>query len=129
MPATPGAWRRGPGRVATNSKRGAWTIAAGPALASRQLRAGALTTSSATATGCATSFREQGLCVASGVVEAGCKTVIGSRLKRAGMHWTVAGANAVIALRCCKLSGRYEDFWESRSLSGRSADPSRTPAT
>ena len=64
-------------------------------------------------------FREQGLCVASGVVEAGCKTVIGSRLKRAGMHWTVAGANAVIALRCCKLSGRYEDFWESRSPSGR----------
>ena len=60
-------------------------------------------------------FREQSLCVASGVVEAGCKTVIGSRLKRAGMHWTVAGANAVIALRCCKLSGRYEEFWESRS--------------
>ena len=60
-------------------------------------------------------FRAQGLCVASGVVEAGCKTVIGTRLKRAGMHWTVAGANAIIALRCCKLSGRYEDFWESRS--------------
>ena len=59
-------------------------------------------------------FRAQGLCVASGVVEAGCKTVIGTRLKRAGMHWTVAGANAIIALRCCKLSGRYEDFWESR---------------
>jgi hypothetical protein len=48
-------------------------------------------------------------------VEAGCKVVIGTRLKRAGMHWTVRGANAIIALRCSKLSGRYEDFWERRS--------------
>jgi hypothetical protein len=41
--------------------------------------------------------------------------VIGTRLKRAGMHRTVCGANAIIALRCSKLSGRYEDFWERRS--------------
>jgi hypothetical protein len=47
--------------------------------------------------------------------EAGCKVVIGTRLKRAGMHWTVKGANAIIALRCSKLSGRFEDFWERRS--------------
>jgi hypothetical protein len=60
-------------------------------------------------------FRAQGLCVGSGVVEAGCKVAIGTRLKRAGMHWTVAGADAIIALRCCKLSGRFEDFWERRS--------------
>jgi hypothetical protein len=60
-------------------------------------------------------FRSQGLCVGSGVVEAGCKTAIGVRCKRAGMHWTVAGADAIIALRCCKLSGRFEDFWERRS--------------
>jgi len=60
-------------------------------------------------------FRAQGLCVSTGVVEAGCKTAIGTRLKRAGMHWTVAGADAIIALRCCKLSGRFEDFWERRS--------------
>ena len=50
-------------------------------------------------------FRAQGLFVGSGVVEAGCKTVIGSRLKRSGMFWTVRGANAIIALRCCRLSG------------------------
>ena len=60
-------------------------------------------------------FRAQGLCVSSGVVEAGCKVVIGTRLKRAGMHWTLAGADAITALRCCKLSGRFEDFWERRS--------------
>jgi hypothetical protein len=60
-------------------------------------------------------FRAQGLCVGSGVVEAGCKTAIAVRCKRAGMHWTVAGADAIIALRCCMLSGRFDDFWERRS--------------
>jgi hypothetical protein len=60
-------------------------------------------------------FRAQGLFVGSGVVEAGCKTVIGSRLKRSGMFWTVRGANAIIALRCCYLNSRFEDYWESRS--------------
>ena len=60
-------------------------------------------------------FRAWGLCVSSGIVEAGCKHAIGARLKRASMHWTVAGANAIIALRCCKLSGRFEDFWERRA--------------
>jgi len=60
-------------------------------------------------------FRAQGLCVASGVVEAGCKVAIATRLKRAGMHWTLAGADAIIALRCCRLSGRFEDFWQRRT--------------
>jgi hypothetical protein len=60
-------------------------------------------------------FRAAGLCTSSGVVEAGCKTAVGVRCKRAGMHWTVAGADAIIALRCCKLSGRFEDFWERRA--------------
>lgn len=60
-------------------------------------------------------FRAQGLFVGSGVIEAGCKTVIGARLKRSGMFWTVRGANAIIALRCCRLSRRFEDYWESRS--------------
>ena len=66
-------------------------------------------------------FRAQGLMVGSGVIEAGCKTTIGARLKRAGMHWSVKGANAIIALRCCYLSGRFEDFWEHRSIRGSSA--------
>jgi hypothetical protein len=66
-------------------------------------------------------FHQQGLCTSTGVVEAGCKVVIGTRLKRAGMHWTVKGANAIIALRCCKLSGRFEDFWERRSDQTRAA--------
>ena len=60
-------------------------------------------------------FRAAGLCTSTGVVEAGCKVAIGTRCKRAGMHWTVAGVDAIIALRCCKLSGRFEDFWERRA--------------
>lgn len=57
-------------------------------------------------------FRAMGLFVGSGVVEAGCKTVIGHRLKRSGMFWSLAGANAIIALRCCFASRRFEQFWE-----------------
>jgi hypothetical protein len=59
-------------------------------------------------------FRCQHLFVGSGVIEAGCKTVIGSRLKQSGMFWTVRGANAIIALRCCHLNNRFEGYWESR---------------
>ena len=60
-------------------------------------------------------FHAQGLCTSTGVVEAGCKVAIGTRLKRTGMHWSLPGANSIIALRCCKLSGRFEDFWERRA--------------
>jgi hypothetical protein len=59
-------------------------------------------------------FRRQHLFVGTGVIEAGCKTVIGSRLKQSGMFWTVRGANAIIALRCCHLNGRFEDYYEER---------------
>ena len=59
-------------------------------------------------------FRRQHLFVGSGVIEAGCKTVIGSRLKQSGMFWTVRGANAIVALRCCNLNGQFEDYWEAR---------------
>jgi hypothetical protein len=59
-------------------------------------------------------FRRQHLFVGSGVIEAGCKTVIGSRCKQSGMFWTVRGANAILALRCCQINGRFEDYWEAR---------------
>jgi hypothetical protein len=61
-------------------------------------------------------FRRQGLFVGSGVVEAGCGTVIGLRLKQSGMEWSTRGANAIIALRCMMVSGRLEDYWESRVI-------------
>ena len=60
-------------------------------------------------------FQAMGLCVASGVVEGGCKHIVGARLKHGGMRWTVDGANAIIALRCAVESNRFDDFWERRA--------------
>lgn len=59
-------------------------------------------------------FRAQHLFVGSGVIEAGCKSVVGNRLKRSGMFWTLRGANAIIALRCTTLNNRFEDYWVDR---------------
>ena len=59
-------------------------------------------------------YRAQHMFIGSGVIEAGCKHLIGHRLKQSGMEWTVRGANAIIALRCATLSNRFEDFWEQR---------------
>jgi hypothetical protein len=58
-------------------------------------------------------FRARGFFVGSGVIEAGCKAVVGHRLKRSGMFWTVRGANSILALRCCRLNARFEDYWEN----------------
>ena len=60
-------------------------------------------------------YRQKKFFVGSGVVEAGCRTVIGERLKQSGMGWSVDGANAIMALRCCILSGRFQDFGASRT--------------
>jgi len=56
-------------------------------------------------------FRQCGLFVGSGVVEAGCKTVIGQRLKLSGMHWTTAGADAITTLRCQQASRPEDRIW------------------
>lgn len=61
-------------------------------------------------------FRERGICVSTGVVESGCKVAIGNRLKTTGMHWTVDGANAIMALRCARLNMRFDKFWEGRTV-------------
>lgn len=60
-------------------------------------------------------FRRQKLFVASGVIEAACRTVVAKRLKQSGMFWTVRGANAILALRCCRLNHEFEDYWASRA--------------
>jgi hypothetical protein len=60
-------------------------------------------------------FRKQGLFVGSGVMEAGCKSLIGQRMKQSGMEWSVRGANAIIALRCVIKSGRLQEYWETRA--------------
>jgi hypothetical protein len=60
-------------------------------------------------------YREQHLFIGSGVVEASCRHLVGSRLKQSGMEWTVPGANNILALRSVVLSGRMEDYWEQRA--------------
>lgn len=59
-------------------------------------------------------FRREGLFIGSGVIEAGCKTVIGSRCKQSGMFWGKPGAENVLALRCISASHRLEAFWKDR---------------
>jgi hypothetical protein len=61
-------------------------------------------------------YHNAGFCTSSAVVESGCKQVAWKRLKQGGMFWTVKGANAIMALRCCRLSVRFEGFWERRAL-------------
>lgn len=52
-------------------------------------------------------FREKDWFIGSGVVEAGCRSVIGQRCKQSGMFWTGDGANAVMALRCLSAGGTH----------------------
>ena len=56
-------------------------------------------------------FRSLGMFVGSGAVEAGCRAVIGQRLKLSGMHWSVPGATGILTLRCQEASGRWEEIW------------------
>ena len=57
-------------------------------------------------------YRACGYHIGSGVVEAGCKQVVGARCKGAGMRWTKAGAQQVLALRCLLLSNRWDQHWQ-----------------
>jgi hypothetical protein len=57
-------------------------------------------------------FRSLGLFVGSGVVEAGCKALIGQRLKLSGMRWTIPGATSIATLRCQEASNRWEEIWQ-----------------
>ena len=59
-------------------------------------------------------FRQQGFFIGSGVIEAGCKTVIGARCKQSGMFWSVPGAGNVLAFRCIHASRRIGEYWKYR---------------
>lgn len=60
------------------------------------------------------SFRSKGYFIGSGVVEAGCKTVIGARCKQSGMFWTQTGAENILAFRCLNASRYLDAFWKER---------------
>src|SRR5271156_6177569 len=59
-------------------------------------------------------FRKAGYFIGSGVVEAGCKTVIGARCKQSRMFWSKPGAENMLALRCIHSSRRLDQFWQHR---------------
>ena len=59
-------------------------------------------------------FKQDGLFIGSGVIEAGCKTVVGKRTKQSGMFWKVAGAQNILDIRCSVLSDTYDDYWNYR---------------
>jgi hypothetical protein len=59
-------------------------------------------------------FRRRGFFIGSGVIEAGCKTIIGSRCKQSGMFWGEPGAENILALRCIQSSRRLDNFWKER---------------
>jgi hypothetical protein len=57
-------------------------------------------------------FRAQGMHIGSGIAEAACKTIVSTRAKRCGMHWTPEGLDALLPLRTAVLNGTYDAFWE-----------------
>ncbi len=59
-------------------------------------------------------FRSHGHFVGSGAIEAGCKAIVGQRLKLSGMHWNVRGATGIVTLRCHEASGRWDEIWSGR---------------
>jgi len=64
-------------------------------------------------------FRTAGYFIGSGVVEAGCKVVVGQRLKQSGMLWSRKGADHLLAIRCALLSHWFGDFWKAYNKSGQ----------
>lgn len=56
-------------------------------------------------------FRDLGMFIGSGAIEGGIKAIVVQRTKQSGMHWTVDGAADIIALRCQRAGGRWNELW------------------
>lgn len=59
-------------------------------------------------------FRKRGYFIGSGVIEAGCRSVIGQRCKQSGMFWSKSGAENILALRCINAGQNLDAFWKDR---------------
>jgi hypothetical protein len=59
-------------------------------------------------------YRAKGWFIGSGVVEAGCKTVVGKRLKQSGMFWSERGAENLLQIRCLIMSRNFDAVWDAR---------------
>jgi hypothetical protein len=56
-------------------------------------------------------YLREGLPIASGVVEAACKTLATQRMKQSGMSWSQDGGQAILTLRSLIQSNRWERAW------------------
>ena len=61
-------------------------------------------------------FRSQGVFICSGIIEAGCKTVVAKRFKNSGMVWSLQGAQNILDLRTSLLSSRFDSQWIAKDL-------------
>ena len=59
-------------------------------------------------------YLREGYPIASGVIEGACRHLVKDRLERAGMHWTVAGAQAMLDVRSVYVSGLWEEYQAHR---------------
>ena len=59
-----------------------------------------------------TDYIRNGLPIASGVMEAACKTLVTQRLKQSGMAWSQAGGQPILTLRSLIQSNRWQPAWE-----------------
>jgi hypothetical protein len=48
--------------------------------------------------------------IASGVIEGACRHLVKDRMERAGMHWTIPGAQAMLEVRSVYVSGQWEEY-------------------
>lgn len=64
-------------------------------------------------------YRRAGLFCGSGVVEAGCRAVVGQRLKNSGMFWTEVGGRSILDLRCALQGNRWDECWNRLHQSER----------
>ena len=60
-------------------------------------------------------YKSKGYFYGSGVIEAGCKSVIGKRAKQSGMFWSEKGAEDVLAIRTALCSNRFDQYWDNRN--------------
>jgi hypothetical protein len=48
--------------------------------------------------------------IASGVIEGACRHIVKDRMERTGMNWVIAGAQAMLDLRCVYLCEKWDEF-------------------
>jgi hypothetical protein len=59
-------------------------------------------------------YLREGYPIASGAVEGACRHLVKDRMERAGMHWTIAGAQAMLDVRSIHVSDLWNEYQEHR---------------